>query len=149
MLGVVIVSQGGLARELLEASREIAGDLSGFQAVSLDWSDNLEAAREKIRQALQEVEAGEGALVLVDMFGSTPCNAALELLEPGRVEILTGVNLPMVVRLSCFQQGSQTVAEAAGWLQAKVQASICRPSQMQVARSVGPCDPTPCEGAGE
>jgi mannose PTS system EIIA component len=150
MFGVVIVSQGGLAREILDAGRRIAGELPGFAAVSLGWEASLEEAREEVRRAVRERDSGDGVLILVDMFGSTPCNAALPLLDPGRVEIVTGVNLPMVVRLGCLERDPPKVAAAAAWLQAKAQASVCRPSEMRRPEAAGPCAPAPpedCAGA--
>lgn len=150
MFGVVIVSQGGLAREILDAGRRIAGELPEFTAVSLGWEESLEGAREEIRRAVRERDSGDGVLILVDMFGSTPCNAALPLLEPGRVEIVTGVNLPMVVRLGCLERDPPAVAAAAAWLQAKAQASVCRPSDMRRPDPAGSCAADPrenCAGA--
>ena len=101
MIGTLIVTQGGLAREFLAAAREIAGDLVQIEAVSLDWRDGLEEAKAKVAPALARLDTGEGVLVLADTFGGTPCNVALAFQVPGHVEVVTGVNLPMVMRLAC------------------------------------------------
>jgi mannose/fructose-specific phosphotransferase system component IIA len=146
MYSVLIVSQGHLAGELLAGGRKIAGNLPNFEALELAWEDDLDAARRKVRTAAERLAGEDGLLILVDMYGGTPCNASLSLLDPGRIEILTGVNLPMVVRLGCLTEQSRRLGEAAEWLQAKGQGSICRPSQMGRPAAATPCDPTPCEG---
>ncbi|HVT57392.1 MAG TPA: hypothetical protein VHR45_03245 [Thermoanaerobaculia bacterium] len=126
MIGTLILTHGGLARELLAAAQVIAGPLTGFEALALDWNERFEDARERVRAALARLEQGQGVLILTDMFGSTPSNVAATFLEPGRVEVLTGVNLPMVTRLACqpARQG-EDVAEVARWLQAKAHKSLC------------------------
>jgi PTS system mannose-specific IIA component len=134
MIGKLILTHGGLARELLAAARTINGELSGFEALALDWNDSFEEARLKVRAAVERLEKGQGVLILTDMFGSTPCNVALTCLQPGRVEVLTGVNLPMVLRLACQGVEETSVAEAARWLQAKAQRSICLASDMAPQR---------------
>jgi len=140
MIGKLILTHGGLARELLAAARTINGELSGFEALALDWNDSFEEARQKVRNAVERLEQGEGVLILTDMFGSTPCNVALTFLQPGRVEVLTGVNLPMVLRLACQGVEDTGVADAARWLQAKAQRSICMASDMAPQRAEA-CSP--------
>ena len=147
MYSVLIVSQGRLAEELLAGGRKIAGDLPNFEALELAWDDDLDAARRKVKQTAERLLGEQGLLILVDMFGGTPSNAALGLLEPGRVEILTGVNLPMVVRLGCLAGQHRTVGEAAEWLQVKGQGSICRPGRMKPDPAPEPCEQVPCERA--
>jgi PTS system mannose-specific IIA component len=99
-LGVVVVTHGQLARELLNAAEMIVGDLPGFTAVSIGWHDDVEGSREAIAQAISKVDAGRGVLLLTDMFGGTPSNLALTFLEAGRLEVVTGVNLPMLIKLA-------------------------------------------------
>ena len=112
MIGKLVLTHGGLARELLAAAQVIAGSTEGFEALSLDWNDPFESARAKVAAAVARLDQGEGVLILTDMFGGTPCNVALTFQRPGTVEILTGVNLPMVLRLAC--QGSAVVVRAEG-----------------------------------
>jgi len=126
MIGVLIVTHGRLAEELLSAASTIAGDLVGFRALALDWSEGIESARRRIADAVAELDTGDGVLVLTDMFGDTPSNAALSLRDPGKVEILSGVNLPMVVRLACTSAGGRSLDEMARWLEIKGRRSICR-----------------------
>ena len=99
-VGVLIVTHGGLARELVEAARVILGDHEGrrLRALSIGWDDAMDDARELVRESLAALDAGAGVLVLTDMFGGTPTNLCLSFLAEERVELVTGVNLPMVVK---------------------------------------------------
>ena len=103
MIGIVVVTHGRVAEELVNAARTIVGDIPAIAAVSIGWSDDVAAARDAIERALQDV-GGEEALVLTDMFGGTPTNVTLPFLSP-RVEIVTGVNLPMLIKLTGHRQG--------------------------------------------
>jgi len=126
MIGILIVTHGGLASELLAAARTIAGATPNFEALSLRWDEGFEDARVKIAAAIARLDHGEGVLVLTDMFGDTPSNAALSLASPDRVEVLTGVNLPMVVRLGCETSQGRSLAELARWIQTKGRLAIRR-----------------------
>jgi PTS system mannose-specific IIA component len=114
MIGVVVVTHGQLATELVNAAETIVGDLPQFAAVSIGWHDDVDDAREEIRQAIARVQGPEGVLVLTDMFGGTPSNLGLTFLEPDRVEVITGVNLPMLIKLAGAKKASNllTVARA-------------------------------------
>ena len=103
MIGVVVVTHGQLATELLNAAEMIVGDLPRFAAVSIGWHDDVSDAREDIAQAIQRVrgDGGDaGVLLLTDMFGGTPSNLALTFIETNQVEVITGVNLPMLIKLA-------------------------------------------------
>jgi PTS system mannose-specific IIA component len=100
MIGVVVVTHGQLATELLNAAETIVGDLPQFAAVSIGWHDDVEQARGEIADAVARLATGEGVIILTDMFGGTPSNLAMSLLEEGRVEVVTGVNLPMLIKLA-------------------------------------------------
>ena len=103
MIGIVVVTHGQLAAELVNAARQIVGEIPRIAAVSIGWADDMNVAREDIERALGEVGA-EGALVLTDMFGGTPTNVTLPFLSE-RVEIVTGVNLPMLIKLTGLREG--------------------------------------------
>jgi mannose PTS system EIIA component len=139
---VLIVTQGRLAHELLAAAEMIAGKLERFRALSLEWTESLDGARRRIAAELAALEDDEGTLVLTDMYGSTPTNAALALAVPGRVEILSGVNLPMVLRLGCSSASQVPLDEIARWLEIKARRSISR------ARATVPGPPPPDESSG-
>ena len=104
-IGVVVVTHGQLATELLNAAEMIVGDLPRFTAVSIGWHDEVTAAREVIGKAIEKVRTDAGVLVLTDMFGGTPANLGLSFLEAGRVEVVTGVNLPMLIKLAKAEAG--------------------------------------------
>ena len=99
MIGVVVVTHGQLATELLNAAETIAGELPRFAAVSIGWHEDTEDARGEIEQAIARVEQGAGVLILTDMFGGTPSNLAMSFLAQGKIEVITGVNLPMLIKL--------------------------------------------------
>jgi len=113
MIGVVVVTHGQLATELVNAAEMIVGDLPQFTAVSIGWHDDVNDAREEIAQAIERVrgESG-GVLVLTDMFGGTPSNLGMTCLEKDRVEVITGVNLPMLIKLASLRSSSDLLAVA-------------------------------------
>lgn len=106
-IGVVVVTHGQLATELLNAAEMIVGDLPQFVAVSIGWHDDVEVAREAIARAIERVRstADGGVLILTDMFGGTPANLGVTFLEPDKVEVITGVNLPMLIKLARLESG--------------------------------------------
>ncbi len=103
MIGIVVVTHGRLAEELVNAARTIVGEIPAIAAVSIGWTDDMTDARTAIEKALAEVGGGD-VLVLTDMFGGTPTNVSLPFLSP-RVEIVTGVNLPMIIKLVSLREG--------------------------------------------
>jgi PTS system mannose-specific IIA component len=118
-LGVVVVTHGQLATELVNSAEMIVGDLPHFAAVSIGWHDDVEHAREAINEAIVRVRASAGVegdeqtpvLVLTDMFGGTPANLAVTFVTP-QVEVITGVNLPMLIKLARPQKASDLVSLA-------------------------------------
>jgi PTS system mannose-specific IIA component len=98
--GLLIVTHGRLADELEQAARRIVGDVSKLAAVSLGWDDDVADARRRIEEGISRVAVDGRVLILTDMFGGTPSNVALSLLEPGRIDIVTGVNLPMLIKFA-------------------------------------------------
>lgn len=114
MIGALIVTHGNLANELLNAAEKIESNLQGIEAVPLDWTDSVDQARAKIAAALERLGGAErGVIIFTDMFGGTPSNISLAFLERGQVEIVTGVNLPMIVKFAMSQQDSKDVAALA------------------------------------
>ena len=112
LVGVVVVTHGQLATELLNAAEMIVGELPQFAAVSIGWHDDVETAREEIERGIRKVDGGHGVLVLTDMFGGTASNLGLSFLEAGRVEVVTGVNLPMLIKLAKSHAGETVQAMA-------------------------------------
>ncbi len=103
MIGIIVVSHGQVAVELVNAARTIVGEIPAIAAVSIGWTDDVTVAHDAIVKAMAEVGGGD-ALILTDMFGGTPTNVSLPFLS-ARVEIVTGVNLPMLIKLSSLRDG--------------------------------------------
>jgi PTS system mannose-specific IIA component len=114
LIGALIVTHGNLAHELLNAARQIEADVAGIEAVPLAWSDTVDEAREKIAAALARIGRDRrGVIIFTDMFGGTPSNISLQFLEQGRIEIVTGVNLPMIVKFATMKEDAKDVATLA------------------------------------
>ena len=112
MIGVVVVTHGQLATELVNAAEMIVGDLPQFTAVSIGWHEDVNDAREDIVQAIERVQADAGVLILTDMFGGTPSNLGMTFLQADKVEVITGVNLPMLIKLASMKGESNLLAVA-------------------------------------
>lgn len=108
----VVVTHGQLASELLAAAEMIVGPVAYITAVSIGWHDDVEAAHNEVERAISLVSQGRGVLLLTDMFGGTPTNIASMFLAEGEVEVVTGVNLPMVIKLAS-QAEDETLAAVA------------------------------------
>jgi PTS system mannose-specific IIA component len=112
MIGVIVVTHGQLATELLNAAETIVGDLPRFAAVSIGWHEDTDDARAEIQQAIARVEEGAGVLMLTDMFGGTASNLAMSFLSQEKVEVITGVNLPMLIKLANLPEQSDLLTAA-------------------------------------
>ena len=105
MIGALVVTHGHLGQELVAAAEMIVGEISHIQAVTIGWHDDVNDAQEDIEKHISEVESGSGVLILTDMFGGTPSNIALSFHDPGTVDVLTGVNLPMIIKIANQKEG--------------------------------------------
>src|SRR4051794_26719575 len=106
------VTHGQLATELVNAAEMIVGALPKFTAVSIGWHDDVNDAREDIAQAIERVRGDAGVLLLTDMFGGTPSNVGMTFLETDRLEVITGVNLPMLIKLASLRSSLDLLAVA-------------------------------------
>jgi len=114
VIGVLVLSHYGLADEFVGALRHIVGDVQHVRGIGLDpASASPEDMRMQIDKALRDVDAGEGVLVLVDMFGGTPSNLSLAFLEEGKIEVVTGVNLPMLLKLVSLRAAGKPIEQLA------------------------------------
>lgn len=104
MIGIVLVTHGRLAAEFLAALEHVVGPQPQVAAVCIEPEDDIEARRREIAERLREVDSGQGVVILTDMFGGTPSNLAISLLERPRVEVVAGVNLPMLVKLAAVRR---------------------------------------------
>ena len=125
-IGGVVVSHGQVANELLAAAEAVVGDLSHITAVSIGWHDDVEMAKAEIERAIAQVNQGNGVLVLTDMFGGTPTNISAMFLKENEVEIVTGVNLPMVIKLASFNKENVTLHELAKEVESQGKEAICQ-----------------------
>lgn len=106
MIGGIIVSHGKLAEELLNALTIILGEVSNMEAISIGWYDDVDESKKKINQSLKRVDQKNGVLVFTDMFGGTPSNLSFSFLKDNQVEIITGVNLPMLIKFVSLQKST-------------------------------------------
>jgi len=124
MIGILLVTHGRLAEELKEAALTIQPDIEQIVAVALEWHQVGDDASRRIAEGLAEADRGEGALILTDMFGGTPTNLTLPFLKRDRVEIVTGVNLPLLLKCGALQKSGKPVVEIAHVAKDRGQRSI-------------------------
>jgi PTS system mannose-specific IIA component len=129
LVGVLVVTHGRLGHELVKAAGMIVEDTAHIASLSLGWHNSVEKSRAKIATAVGKVDQGKGVIILTDMFGGTPSNLSLPLLEKGKLEIITGVNLPMVVKLA-NQSGKDSFEELASRVKEQGQSQIAIASQL-------------------
>lgn len=104
MIGGIIVSHGKLAEELLNALTIILGEVVNIEAISIGWYDDVEDSKRKINQSIKRVDQKNGILIFTDMFGGTPSNLSFSFLKDNQIEIITGVNLPMLIKFVSLQR---------------------------------------------
>jgi len=126
VIGIVVVTHGSLATELVNAARQIVGEIPAIAAVSIGWADDASVAKDAVERALGEVGGGQ-ALVLTDMFGGTPTNLSLPFLSE-RVEIVTGVSLPMLIKATSLREGE--LREVARVVRDQGRSAICVASEV-------------------
>ena len=119
MIGLVLVTHGRLAEEFRSAVEHVVGLQENFETVSIGADDDMEQRRRDIVDAVAKVDEGSGVVLLTDMFGGTPSNLAISVMESGRVEVIAGMNLPMLIKLSSVRKGDDIahaveMAQAAG-----------------------------------
>lgn len=115
MIGVVVVAHFNLAREMVAATELIVGKQERFAYVDIFPDEDVEKVKKKVVDALKKVDSHEGILILTDMFGGTPSNISLSFLEEGKVEVVTGVNLPMLIKLVTYRQ-NKTLTDLANFI---------------------------------
>jgi PTS system mannose-specific IIA component len=104
MIGLVLVTHGHLADEFRSALEHVVGPQSQIESISIGPDDNMETRRSDIVAAIERVDTGSGAIVLTDMFGGTPCNLAISVMQSSRVEVIAGMNLPMLIKLARIRE---------------------------------------------
>lgn len=119
MIGLVLVTHGRLADEFRLAVEHVVGPQDNFETVAIGADDDMEQRRSDIVEAVRRVDTGAGVILLTDMFGGTPSNLAISVMEAGRIEVIAGMNLPMLIKLSSVRKSDNMVtaldeAQAAG-----------------------------------
>jgi len=112
MIGMILVTHGRLAEEFVHAMEHVVGRQDNVATICIGPNDDIEARRKEIARAIGEVDSGNGVVVLTDLFGGTPSNLAISLMEAGKVEVIAGINLPMLIRLAVARK-TMGVVEAA------------------------------------
>lgn len=130
MVGVVMVTHCNLAVELATVLESIVGKVEQLKTVAFQPGFSPDAAHKKISTAIKKVNSGDGVLILTDMFGGTPSNISLSFLEDNSVEVLTGMNLPMLIRLITLRKKTLSLAELAADLQSYGKKNICIASEL-------------------
>ena len=115
MIGVLITTHGNLGNELIKAAELIRGSLKGVMHVSVDQTKDVEEIKKEISAAIKKLDQGQGVLILTDLFGGTPSNISLSFLKEGKLEVVTGVNLPMLMKLAAPREG-MTLKEFASFI---------------------------------
>ena len=105
MIGLVLVTHGDLAREFVSAMEHVVGPQEGVEAVCIGPDDDMERRRADILEAVQRVDDGGGVILLTDMFGGTPSNLAISIMDKAKVEVIAGLNLPMLIKLASVRDG--------------------------------------------
>jgi len=109
MIGMVLVTHARLAEEFLAALEHVVGPQQQIAAVCIGPDDDMNDRRQEILQKVQEVDSGDGVVVLTDMFGGTPSNLAISIMEPTKVEVVAGINLPLLINLAASREDENMV----------------------------------------
>lgn len=106
MIGMVLVTHGRLAEEFVAATEHVVGAQKNIRAICIESDDDMEQRRQDILDAVSDVDSGKGVILLTDMFGGTPSNLAISIIEKANVEVIAGINLPMLIKLASVRQNS-------------------------------------------
>lgn len=137
MVGLVIATHGHLAEELVSTAEQIVGELADVATCNIETGSSPEEIGEQMRRAVESVDSGDGVIVLADLFGGTPCNQGLMLSRHQRVEVLTGVNLPMVLKANSLRAEKLSLPELASTLARYGQKNItCASALLREAQSL-------------
>ena len=113
MIGLILVTHGRLAEEFIHAMEHVVGGQSDIVAVCIGPHDDMERRRKEIADAIRRVDSGSGTIILTDLFGGTPSNLAISLMQAGKVEVIAGINLPMLIRLESARKAMSVAAAVA------------------------------------
>ena len=129
MVGIVIVTHGRLAEEFVRVASDIVGQAKGVLSVCIDRGEAVDEARKEIEKAVKEVDEGAGILIFTDMFGGTPSNLSLSFLEEGKIDVICGVNLPMLIKAFMSREG-KNLRELASFIREYGEKSVSLASEI-------------------
>ena len=136
MIGLVLVTHGNLAREFISAMEHVVGPQENVTSVCIGPDDDMEQRRREIIDSVAKVDKGKGVAILTDMFGGTPSNLAISVLDQGKVEVIAGINLPMLIKLASLR-GSASLTDAVAQAQEAGRKYINVASQLLADENVG------------
>lgn len=136
MIGLVLVTHGKLAQEFVAAMEHVVGPQKNVRSVCIGPDDDMEQRRQEIIESVAKVDKGKGVAILTDMFGGTPSNLAISVLDQGKVEVIAGINLPMLIKLASLR-GTANLTEAVGQAQEAGRKYINVASQLLADEQVG------------
>lgn len=129
LVGALVVTHGQVGQELVAAAEMIVGEISHIAAIAIGWHEDVNESKQEIEKGIQSVDQGRGVIVLTDMFGGTPSNLSLSLMKKDEVEVVTGVNLPMIIKLA-NQTGKESLFELARMVKEQGQKNISIASEL-------------------
>jgi len=135
MIGVLITTHGNLGNELIRAAELIEGNLKGVYYVSVDQTKSVEELKKEIGTAIKKLDQGQGVLILTDLFGGTPSNLSLSFLKEGKVEVVTGVNLPMLLKLSNVRKEGMSLNDFACYIKEYGRKNIYLASEILIKKT--------------
>ena len=127
MIGMILVTHGRLAEHFIDAMEHVVGKQDGVATICIGPNDDMEQRRADIADAIRDVDEGQGAIILTDLFGGTPSNLAISLLDTGHVEVIAGINLPMLIRLAGARKSMNVVEAVNAALLAAEQSTLAEP----------------------
>jgi PTS system mannose-specific IIA component len=136
MIGLVLVTHGNLAREFISAMEHVVGPQENVTSVCIGPDDDMEQRRQEIIDSVAKVDKGNGVAILTDMFGGTPSNLAISVLDQGKVEVIAGINLPMLIKLASLR-GTASLTDAVAEAQEAGRKYINVASQLLADENVG------------
>jgi len=141
MIGMVLIAHARIASEMLAAAEHVLGKQSLIMPLNVEDSDRADQLHDELLQMIRQIDTGDGVLILADMFGGTPCNVALSVVSLGCVEVVSGFNLPSLIKALSLRQKPGTLNQLAREVASSGQQYICLASDYMLKHEAGGCSP--------